>query len=314
METAIHSVTTPSLNIVYEQTGPNSGEPVILLHGFPYDVREYDDVLERLVADDRRLIVPYLRGFGPTIYSGSHVFRSGQQAALGKDVIDLMDALELDRATLVGYDWGGRAACVAAALWPHRVRALVSVGGYTIQDISRAAAVPGSAEQEHQYWYQWYFQTERGRMGLEQHREDLCKLMWRMWSPNWRFEEDLFATTARSFFNADFVETVIHSYRHRYGNAAGSPCLEKLEQRLAERPRIAAPTIALYGRADRVEPVPAACAQCAYFTGFFEERFLDQVGHCAPKEAPDAVSQAIEGALHISCELTGAYQRRTGTW
>jgi len=300
MGTAVHTVTTPSLNIVYEQTGPDSGEPVILLHGFPYDVRSYDDTLERLVAGNRRLIVPYLRGFGPTQYRCPLATRTGQQAALGKDVIDLMDALHLSQATLVGFDWGARAACVAAALWPERVRGLVSMGGYSIQDIAESAAIPGEAEQEHQMWYQWYFQTERGRNGLEQNRLGLCRLLWRLWSPCWHFEESLFAETAKSFENPDFVPTVIHSYRHRYANAPGDPSLEALEHRLAEKPKIPVPTIALYGKADRVSTPPRPCANGTYFTDFFEERFLQGVGHCAPKEAPDAVSQAIEGVLQFA--------------
>ena len=300
MNTTTQTVSTPALDIVYEQTGPDSGEPILLLHGFPYDVREYDDILERLAAQDRRLIAPYLRGFGPTRYRGPEVVRSGQQAALGKDVVDFLDALKIKRATLVGYDWGGRAACVAAALWPERVHALVSIGGYTIQSVANSALTPGAAEQEHQFWYQWYFQTERGCRGLEQNRSELSRLLWRMWSPHWHFEETLFATTAKSFENPDFVPTVIHSYRHRYANAAGDPCLEPFEERLAARPRIAAPTIALYGRSDRVDPPPRPKAHEAQFTGYFEERFLENVGHCAPKEAPDAVSQAIEGVLQIA--------------
>jgi pimeloyl-ACP methyl ester carboxylesterase len=300
METAIHTITTPSLAITYEQTGPDSGEPVVLLHGFPYDVRSFDDVLDRLKAENRRLIVPYLRGFGPTLYREPHGMRSGQQAALGRDVIDLLDALKIEQATLMGFDWGGRAACAAAALWPERVRALVSVGGYTIQDIAESAAIPAAAEQEHQFWYQWYFQTERGRNGLEQHRAGICRLLWRMWSPTWRFEEDHFAATARSFDNPDFVATVIHSYRHRYANAAGDPTLDGLEKRLADRPRISSPAIVLYGKADQVDPPPSSYSRADLFSRLIEERFLDRVGHCTPKEAPDAVSQAIEGVMHMA--------------
>ena len=300
MDSAIHSVTTSSLHIFYEQTGPDSGEPVILLHGFPYDVRAYDDTLERLVSENRRLIVPYMRGFGPTQYRSPLSMRSGQQAALGKDVIDLMDGLNIHQATLVGFDWGGRAACVAAALWPERVRGLITMGGYTIQDIAESAAIPGDAEQEHQFWYQWYFQTERGRNGLEQNRRELCRLLWRLWSPYWHFEESLFHQTTKSFENPDFVSTVIHSYRHRYANAPGDPELEDLEKRLAEKPGISAPTIALYGKTDQVDPPPRPNANAKHFREFFEERFLNGVGHCAPKEAPDAVSQAIEGVLQFA--------------
>jgi pimeloyl-ACP methyl ester carboxylesterase len=300
MDKATQTVTTSALHIVYEQTGPDSGEPILLLHGFPYDVRAYDTVLGLLEKKNRRLMVPYLRGFGPTRYRSPEVLRSGQQAALGKDIVDLLDALRIKRATLMGYDWGGRAACVAAALWPERVRALVSVGGYTIQNIAEAAAIPEPAEQEHQFWYQWYFQTKRGHRGLAQNRDEIAKLLWRMWSPNWLFEESLFAATAKSFRNPDFVSTVIHSYRHRYANAPGDPGLEALEERLAAKPTIAVTTIALHGDADRVDPPPSPGAHASQFTGFFEERFLDKVGHCPPSEAPDAVSQAIEDVLQIS--------------
>ncbi len=240
MATTTHTVSTPALHICYEQTGPDAGEPIVLLHGFPYDVRQYDAVRDLIAREDRRLIVPYLRGFQPTLYRHPDTFRSGQQAALGKDVLDLLDALQIARATLVGYDWGGRGACVAAALWPERVRALVSVAGYAIQDIAMSAATPQTAAQEHQLWYQWYFQTERGRSGLDQNRNELCKLLWSMWSPTWEFEEAYFLETARSFDHPDFVPTVIQSYRHRYGNAPGDPSLEKLEAqlRVSQRSRL----------------------------------------------------------------------------
>jgi pimeloyl-ACP methyl ester carboxylesterase len=171
MQTTLRTLVTSTLEIAYEQTGFDTAEPILLLHGFPYDVRQYDEVRDRIARNDRRIIVPYLRGFGPTRYLSQRSFRSGQQAALGQDIVDLMDALKIDRATLVGYDWGGRGACVAAALWPDRVRALVAIGGYTVQDIAEAAITPESAEQEWQFWYQWYFQTERGRRGLDANRE-----------------------------------------------------------------------------------------------------------------------------------------------
>jgi pimeloyl-ACP methyl ester carboxylesterase len=297
METRLHTIETPALHAAYEQTGPDAGEPILLLHGFPYDVRQFDEVRDRLAAKDRRILVPYSRGFGPTLYQSEDIFRSGQQAALGKDVIDLLDALQIERATLAGYDWGSRAACVAAALWPERVRALVSVGGYTIQDIARSAMTPQSAEQEHQFWYQWYFQTERGRAGLDQNRDELCKLMWKLWSPTWRFEDTFFAATAKSFHNPAFVPTVIQSYRHRYGNAPGDPSLEAFELRLAGKPKIAARTIALQGENDRVNPPSTSEGQEAQFTGHHERRLLPGIGHCPPAEAPDTVARAIEEVL-----------------
>jgi pimeloyl-ACP methyl ester carboxylesterase len=297
-----HSLTvlTSELQIAYEQTGPDRGEPIVLLHGFPYDVREYDPVRDRLAVFGHRILVPYLRGFGPTRYRSPDTFRSGQQAAIGKDVIDFLDALKIERATLVGFDWGARAACVAAALWPERVRALVSVGGYTIQEIAKASVTPQSAEQEHQYWYQWYFQTERGRAGLAQHRKELCKLLWKLWSPNWSFGEGLFAITAKSFYNPDFVSTVIQSYRHRYSNAAGDPSLDRLESRLAGRPKIYAPAIILEGAEDQVDPPLDFEGQKSQFKGYCEYRLLPGVGHCAPAEAPAAVAQAIDDILRVS--------------
>lgn len=244
--------TTPTLQVAYEQTGPISGDPVLLLHGFPYDVREFDAVRNRLTG--RRVIVPYLRGFGPTRYRSRETMRSGQQAALGKDVLDVLDALHIPRATLVRYDWGGRAACVAAAKWAERPRALVSVGGYTIQNIAKSAAEPESPEQEQQYWYQWYFQLERGRAGLEVNRQEICKLLWKLWSPTWAFDNKLFNETAKSFDNPDFVATAIQSYRHRCANAPGDPALEPLEAALAGKPKIKAPTIVLHGEMDTVNP------------------------------------------------------------
>jgi pimeloyl-ACP methyl ester carboxylesterase len=300
VQPGVLSVVTPELHLVYEETGPASGDPVLLLHGFPYDVREYDGVRDRISSAGCRVIVPYLRGFGPTRYRSADIVRSGQQAALGRDVVDLLDALQIERATLVGYDWGSRAACVAAALWPARVRALVSVGGYTIQDIAKAAAAPESAEQEHQFWYQWYFQTERGRAGLEQNRHALCRLMWRMWSPTWQLENGLFETTAKSFDNPDFVATVIQSYRHRYGNAAGAPDLDLLEERLAQMPKIAATTVVLHGECDSVNPPSTSEGQECQFSGHYERRVLPNVGHCPPAEAPDEVGRAIEEILRLS--------------
>ena len=299
MQATSRSVRTSVLQIEYEQVGPDSGEPILLLHGFPYDIREFDGVRDLAARSGRRIIVPYLRGFGGTLYLSQEMFRSGQQAAIGKDVIDFLDALGIERATLVGYDWGSRAACVAAAVWPERVRALVSAGGYTLQDIAKAASTPGSVEQERQNWYQWYFQTERGRQGLAENREELCRVLWSTWSPTWMFQQSLFATTAKSFHNPDFVSTVIHSYRHRYQNAPGDPSLEALEARLARTPTIACPTIALQGEEDRVNPPSTSEGQEELFTGHYERRLLPGIGHCPPAESPEAVSRAIDDALEL---------------
>jgi pimeloyl-ACP methyl ester carboxylesterase len=297
MQTTFHSILTPVLQIAYEQSGFDTGEPILLLHGFPYDVREYDEVRNLVAREDSRIIVPYLRGFGPTRYRSARSFRSGQQAALGKDVIELLDALKIERATLVGYDWGGRAACVAAVLWPLRVRALVSVGGYTVQDIAKAALTPESAEQEWQLWYQWYFQTERGRQDLDTNRDELCRLLWKLWSPGWKFSEGLFSATAKSFHNPDFVATAIQSYRHRYRNAPGDPVLEELEAELARRPSIRCPTIVLHGEDDRVNPPATSEAQEDCLTSDYERRVLRGVGHCPPAESPNEVAQAIKDVM-----------------
>jgi len=289
-------VRTPTLEITYQEYGPADGRPVILLHGWPSDPRDYDEVGPQLAADGCRVLVPWLRGFGPTRFRDPATPRSGQQAALGADLRDFMNGLAVDDAILVGYDWGGRAACVAAALWHERARGLVSINGYNIQHIPSAGR-PGSAVQEHRYWYQWYFHTERGRMGLEQNRRDLARLLWQLWSPNWRFTAETFAETAASFDNPDFVAVTIQSYRHRYGNAPGDPALEPLEERLAERPKIAAPTIVLHGDCDGVGPPEQSESHAQYFAGRYERRVIPVAGHFLSREAPDAVVAAVRDLL-----------------
>jgi pimeloyl-ACP methyl ester carboxylesterase len=293
-------VRTSSLEIAVEQTGPVDGEPIVLLHGFPYDPRSFDGVRNAIANGERRILVPYSRGFGATRYISEKTFRTGQQAALGNDVRELLDGLEIERATLVGYDWGGRAACVVAALWPERVRGLVSQGGYTIQDIAKSAETPGDPELEHQQWYQWYFNLERGRCGLEACRKEIAEKLWRMWSPTWEFEKSTFRQTARSFVNGDFVSTVIHSYRHRYGNAKGDPKLEALEKKLAEQPKIKVATIGFQGEDDRVTPPSTAKGKEKMFSGHYELRKLPGVGHCAPQERPEAVVKMIEDILKLT--------------
>jgi pimeloyl-ACP methyl ester carboxylesterase len=202
------------LDVAYEEAGRAQGTPVVLLHGFPYDVHAYDEVAPLLAARGCRVIVPYLRGYGPTRFLSPGTPRSGQQAALGHDLQALLDALSIPSAVLGGYDWGGRAACVVAALWPERARGLVSCGGYNIQDIA-ASATPRPPDEEHRYWYQYYFHGERGRAGLTKYRRELCKLLWQLWSPSWKFDDATFERTAASFDNPDFVDVVIQSYRHR---------------------------------------------------------------------------------------------------
>jgi pimeloyl-ACP methyl ester carboxylesterase len=290
--TTLRRVRTRTLEIAYEESGLADGVPVMLMHGFPYDPRAYDAVVPPLVAAGCRTIVPYLRGYGPTCFLSAETPRSGQQAALGQDLLDLLDALHIQSAALVGYDWGGRAACIVAALWPERVRCLVSAGGYNIQNIA-ASATPLAPEQEHRLWYQYYFHSERGHAGLQANRYALCRLLWRLWSPNWQFDEATYARTAKSFDNADFVAVVIQSYRHRFGYAAGDPALEALEQRLAERPVIRVPTIVLHGDGNGVSRPDASAQQERFFAGPYQRRVIPVVGHNIPQEAPQVVVQAV---------------------
>jgi len=291
MTAAIKHIRTATLDIGYEESGAAAGVPVLLMHGWPYDPRDYDDVVPP-IADRCRVIVPYLRGFGATRFLSPQTPRSGQQAALGNDLRELMDALAIERAVLAGYDWGGRAACIVAALWPERAIGLVTGNSYNLQNIP-ASGKPASPSQEYRLWYQYYFHSERGRAGLQANRRELCKLLWRLWSPYWDFDDATFALTAASFDNPDFVAVTIQSYRHRYGYAPGDPALESIEQRLAAQPRIGVPTIALQGEADGVHPPEASASHGQYFTGPFERRLLPRVGHNPPREAPQAVADAI---------------------
>jgi len=289
-------VRTSVLEIAYEESGSADGTPVLLMHGFPYDPRAYDEVVPPLVAAGCRVIVPYLRGYGPTCFLSADTPRSGQQAALGKDLLDLLDALGIERAALAGYDWGGRAACIVAALWPQRVRCLVTGAGYNIQNIA-AAAKPLPPEQEYRFWYQYYFHTERGRAGLAANRRDFCRLLWRLWSPNWRFDDATYERTAVSFDNPDFVDVVIQSYRHRYGYAPGDPALEPIEQALAAQPKITVPTIALHGEASGVGPPAQSAKHARFFSGPYQRRVIAKAGHYLPAEAPREFAGALRELL-----------------
>jgi pimeloyl-ACP methyl ester carboxylesterase len=282
------------LDVAYCETGPEDGPAVILLHGFPYDAHAYDAVAEILAAAGRRCIIPFLRGYGPTRFISADTVRSGQQAALGADLLALMDALGIPDAVLAGYDWGGRAACIVAALWPDRVRGLVSGGdGYNIQNIAKAW-LPAAPDQEHRYWYQYYFQTERGRAGLAADRRGVCRLLWRLWSPQWEFDDAAFETSAAAFDNPDFVEVVIHSYRHRFGGIPGDPAYDSLEAQLAEQPRITIPTIVLHGDEDGVDPASTSARSAAHFAGFYERQIVaGGIGHNIPQEAPAAFAEAV---------------------
>jgi len=280
------------LDVAYETVGPVSGPTVFLLHGFPYDVHAYDEVAPQLAAAGCRVITPYLRGYGPTRFLSAETPRSGQQAALGHDLLTLMDALEIRSAVLAGYDWGGRAACVVAALWPERAAGLVSGCGYNIQHIATSGK-PDTPEQEHRLWYQYYFHGERGRVGLEHHRRDLGKLLWRLWSPAWKFDDATYDRTAASFDNPDFVAVVIQSYRHRYALAPGDPSLEDIERRLGALPPITVPTVVLHGEGDGVTPVDRSESHRRFFTGAYARQLIPIVGHNLPQEAPREFAAAV---------------------
>lgn len=289
------SVSTPLLSIDYETTGDPLGPAVVLMHGFPYDVRAYDEVAEIVGAAGARVVVPYLRGFGRTRFLADDTNRSGQQAALGRDLIDLLDALDIDQAVVAGYDWGGRAACIAAALFPDRVRGLVTVDGYNVQDIAHSAT-PAPPDWEKTYWYQYYFHSERGRIGLTENREALCGLLWRDWSPTWADAATAFAESAPSLHNPDFVDVVIHSYRHRFGLEAGDPRYDDLERRIAESPEITVPTVVIESGADGVAGGnPADDRQ--YFTGPYTHLVLPGIGHNVPQEDPGTFARAVLSLL-----------------
>jgi pimeloyl-ACP methyl ester carboxylesterase len=292
--TAAATVQTPVLSIAYEDTGDPRGVPVVLLHGFPDDVHAFDEVVPPLVKAGYRTLVPYLRGYGPTRFREAAAPRMAEQAAIGQDVIDFADALGLARFAVAGYDWGGRAAAIAAALHPDRVRATVLIGGYTVQN-TVSPQPPAAPETEHRLWYQYYFNTERGRAGLQANRRAICRYLWQVWSPGWRFSDDAYTRTAASFDNPDFVDVVVHSYRHRIGNAPGEPRFTEIEARLATRPRIQAPSITLYGADDGIArpPLESPPAERAVFEKLVARRVVPEVGHFMPRERPDAVSSAL---------------------
>jgi len=290
MNQPVHQLDASVLRVAYHEYGAADGWPCILCHGFPYDVHAYAEVAPVLAAAGARVIVPYLRGYGPTRFLSAATPRSGEQAALGADLLALMDALEIETAVLGGYDWGGRACCIVAALWPERVRALVSGNSYNIQNIARAME-PADAATEATYWYQYFFHTERGRRALIQDRRDVARQLWIMWSPTWAFDDATFAQTAAVFDNPDFVDVVIHSYRHRYGLVPGDPAVAEMEKRLAAQPDITVPTVAIDGDADGVGSSTAHHAE--KFTGPYEYRVFKGAGHNLPQERPEAWGQAV---------------------
>jgi len=287
---AVKVIRAGVLEVGYIEQGSSNGWPVVLSHGFPYDIHAYDDVAPLLSECGARVLVPYLRGFGPTRFHSLTTARTCQQAALGSDLIAFLDALSVEKAILAGYDWGGLASCVAASLWPQRVTGLVSLASYDVLDIENGHRGQ-SPSMESVLWYQHLFQTERGRDCLTRFRRELCHLLWHQWSPNWRFDEATFNRTALSFDNPDFVDVVISAYRHMFGLVAGDPLLQPLEDRLASRPPITVPAVTLDGRSDTLKPGGTA-DQAGMFTHRHEHRMIES-GHNLPQEAPVAFADAV---------------------
>ena len=289
----VRMVRTPVLDIGYEEHGPAGGFPVILLHGFPYDVRSFDGVTAPLAAAGQRVLVPYLRGYGPTRFRDPAAPRMAEQAAIAQDVVDFADALGLERFALAGFDWGNRAACITAILHPARVRAQVAIGGYSVQN-TVSPGRPAPAASEARLWYQWYFNTERGRAGLEANRHDIIRYLWDTWSPRFEYTDEAYDRSAPSFDNPDFVDVVIHSYRHRHVNAPGEARFLAVERRLADRPPIDVPAIVLRGADSGFgRPSPDATGDRRRFTALADRRIVESAGHDLPAHRPDAVSDAL---------------------
>lgn len=284
------SVQTSYLEIAYEERGDPHAPPIILVHGFPDDVRTWDGVVDALVNAGYRTLAPYLRGFGMTRFLDKNMQRSGQLAALGHDIIEFVDSMNIDRFILVGHDWGARAGYVIASLIPERVSALVVLSvGYGTNNPQQHI----SFAQAQAYWYQWYFHIERGRATLEQDRRGFCRYLWKIWSPTWRFDDKAFETTAQSFDNPDFVEIVIHSYRHRWGNAPGDPHYNDIEKHLANVSSIAVPTTMLHGADDGATLPESSAGKERHFTHTYTRHILPGVGHFVQREKPDAAINAI---------------------
>jgi len=280
------------LNVGYAEAGPAKGSPVMLLHGWPYDIHAFVEVIPVLASAGYRVIAPYLRGYGPTRFLSDRTFRNGQQAALARDALDLMDALQIQQATLAGFDWGARTANIIAALWPERCNGLVSVSGYLIGN-QEAGRVPLPPQAELQWWYQYYFATDRGRAGYEKYTRDFAKLIWQLASPKWKFDEATFERSAAAFDNPDHVDIVIHNYRWRLGLAPGEPAYDALERRLEAAPAIAVPTVTLEGDANGA-PHPEPRSYAKRFSGKYIHRTITGgVGHNLPQEAPRAFAQAV---------------------
>ena len=281
------------LNVGYAEAGPANGPPVILLHGWPYDIYSYVDVAPLLASAGYRVLVPYVRGCGTTRFLSNSTFRNAQQSAVAVDVIDFMDALKIEKAILGGFDWGARTANIMAALWPERCKALVTVSGYAVPNVA-AQKSPLPPEGEHQWWYQYYFATERGVLGYDKYRSDFGKLIWRLASPKWAFDDATFDRTAASFNNPDYVAIVIHNYRWRLSLVDGERKYDNLEKRIAELPAITVPTISLEGDANGAPHYPDDTPYRKKYTGKYAYRVVTGgIGHDLPQEAPQAFAQAV---------------------
>lgn len=291
----LKQVRAGDLNIGYAELGPAEGPVVILLHGWPYDIHSYSEASEILASEGYRVLVPYLRGYGTTTFLSTDSFRNGQPSAFALDILSMMDALEIKQATLGGFDWGARTADIIAALWPERCKALVSVSGYLIGG-QPAGHLPLPPRAEYEWWYQFYFATDRGRDGYEKYRRDFAKLIWQLASPKWRFDDFTFEQAARSFDNPDHVDIVIHNYRWRLGTAQGESKYDEFEKRLAAAPTITVPTITLEGDTNGA-PHPDSKSYAGKFSGKYEHRVIEGgIGHNLPQEAPEAFAKAIRDA------------------
>ena len=293
----VKTITAGVLEVAYHDYGAGDGWPCIMGHGFPYDVHAYAQAAPILAEAGARVVVPYMRGYGPTRFLSPETPRSGEQAAFGADMLALMDALEIERAVVGGYDWGGRAACIVSALWPERVVALVTGGSYNIQDIARSWE-PAPAAEEAALWYQYYLHSERGRRGLIKDRRGFARQLWRMWSPTWDFDDATFEQTAVAFDNPDFVEVVVHSYRHRYGLMPGDPAVALIETRLTAQPPITVAAITIDGDADGLDASTVHHAK--KFTGPHEHRFFTDTGHNLPQERPEDWARAVLDARRMT--------------
>ena len=286
----LRTIEAGSLGVAYLMAGPSDGWPCVLRHGFPYDPHAFAEAAPLLEAAGARVIIPYLRGYGPTRFLSHDTPRSGEQAALACDLLVLLDALGIAKAVVGGFDWGGRACCIVSAIWPERVIALVSGNSYNIQDIARSLE-PASAEREAANVYQYYFHSERGRRGLARNRREITRLLWKMWSPRWPFDDTTFERSAAAFDNPDFVDVVIHSYRHRFGLVPGDPAVAHIETRLVAEPPISVPTITIDGEADGVNTGTAHHARM--FTGPHQHRVFKGAGHNPPQERPAEWAKAV---------------------